>query len=467
MRSLFDRIGAYMMSRWGIRNGYRDVLVVGLPLVASMASATITQFTDRVFLGHYSLEALAASMAAGSTQFLFYAFFSGLASYVNVFIAQYTGAGRHRDVGPALWQGLWFTLFSTFCMALLAIPGDFIFSMAGHAPAVRELEVQYYRILCCATGFNIAMVTLGGFYTGRGITRPVMLVDIAGALLNIPLDYVLINGIGPFPELGIRGAGYATAISWAFSAVLFVIIIFTRENEEKFNIRSGWRLNSDRFKKLLHFGLPNGLEFFLDVFGFTVFILLVGRLGNVELAATNMVLTLNQFSFLPMVGFHIAAETLVGQAIGAKRPDEGEVAATSTVHMCLVWAGIMVFVFLVFPGVLTDMFRPADFTAAEYEPMKEMGQVLLWFVAFYTLFDAVAITYLGALKGAGDTRYVMKIIGTLSIFVMVLPIYLVLEVFHLGLYAGWMGVVAYVLALAFFAVRRFRQGHWKTMSVIG
>ncbi|NJB68307.1 MATE family multidrug resistance protein [Desulfobaculum xiamenense] len=455
-----------MISRWAVRNGYRDVLTIGLPLVASMASNTITQFTDRVFLAHYSLETLAASLSAGVVSFGFSAFFAGLASYVNVFVAQYTGAGRNLRVGPALWQGLWFALVAGLCMSALALPAEWIFTVAGHAPVVQAMEVDYYRILCFASAFSILDVVLGGFYTGRGITRPVMVVNLAGALLNIPLDYMFIYGFGPIPEMGIRGAGYATAIAWGFSAALFAVLIFTRKNEESFAVRSGWRVQPDLFRRLVRFGLPSGVEFFLDVFGFTVFILLVGRIGNVELAATNMVFSLNQFSFMPMIGLHIAVQSMVGQAVGAGCPDDGEAAATSTMHLCVGWAAVMALIYLLLPGPLTDLFRPDGFTAAQYAPVRDTGRILLMFVAFYTLFDAVAITYLGALKGAGDTAYTMRLIGAASMCAMVVPSYVALEVLHAGLYAGWLCVVSYVLLLAFFALRRFRRGHWRGMRVI-
>lgn len=454
------------IDRWSAPNGYRDVLRVGMPLVASMASATITMFTDRVFLGHYSLEALAASMTASTMNFQFIAFFSGLATYVNVFIAQYTGARQPYQVGPALWQGVWFSLLAAVCMVLLALPAEAIFAFGGHDPAVQVLEVEYYRILCYASGFNILTVTLGEFYTGRGLTRPVMVVNMIGAAVNIPLDYMLINGVGPFPELGIRGAGIATGVAWALTAVIFALMVFRRRNEEQYGVLSGWHWNPAKFKRLLVYGLPSGCEFFFDVFAFAFFILLVGRLGNVQLAATNMVLSVNHFSFMPMVGLHIAAQTLVGQAIGAGRPDDAAEATRSVLHLNVGWALVMMSIYLLFPDALSAMFRPTSFTPEQYAPVREAGRILLVIVAVYTLFDAVVFSYFGALKGAGDIRYTLKVMSLSSVFIMALGTYLILEVFHLGLYAAWGAMLAHIGTLMFFSWRRFRQGQWRSMSVI-
>ena len=97
-----------MLERWYGPGGYRELLAVGLPLVFSMVSHTVMQFTDRIFLGNYSLDAIAASLPAGIAAFLFLSFFMGVVEYVGVFVAQYTGAAAPERVGAALWQGLYF-----------------------------------------------------------------------------------------------------------------------------------------------------------------------------------------------------------------------------------------------------------------------------------------------------------------------------------------------------------------------
>ena len=95
-----------MIKRWGGTGGYREVLAVGLPLVVSMGSSTVMLFTDRMFLANYSVDAIAAALPAGIASFLFVCFFMGVGGYVNVFVAQYTGARRGDRVGASLWQGV-------------------------------------------------------------------------------------------------------------------------------------------------------------------------------------------------------------------------------------------------------------------------------------------------------------------------------------------------------------------------
>lgn len=454
------------LKRYYAPNGYQHVLRIGLPLSASMASATVTQFTDRMFLGNYSLEALAASLSASVTNYMIMSFFIGLVSYVNVFIAQYTGSEQHEKLGSALWQGMWVALGSSVIIALAAIPAEFIFSLAGHAPEVQALECSYYRILCLGSVSNMMAVCLSTFYSGRGMTRPIMIVNGIGALVNIPLDYAMINGVWGFPEMGIEGAGYATVISWTVTATLFALLVFGRNNEEKFSVLSSMGYSAKLMRRLLKYGLPNAMQMFIDLFGFTFFILLVGRLGNNELAATNMVFSLNHFTFLPMLGLHIAAETMVGQAIGAGKPEDGEKSATNCVHLCMVWAALVGAVFIFLPGPLLDVFKPSEFTPEQYAPIREAGRILLIYVACYSFIDGIGIVYMGALKGAGDTMFAMKTAGFVALFALILPSYLIIEVLHWNIYLAWACVILFVVLYASIAYWRFKAGGWKKLSVI-
>ena len=134
---------------------YKEVLRISLPLVLSMGATTVMEFTDRIFLGRYSMDALAASMPAGITSFLFTSFFLGTAGYVNVFIAQYIGANDNKGVGASLWQGIYFSIFGAVLMALIALPAVKLFAFIGHDPEIQQLEVIYFRILCYGTGASI------------------------------------------------------------------------------------------------------------------------------------------------------------------------------------------------------------------------------------------------------------------------------------------------------------------------
>jgi MATE family multidrug resistance protein len=304
------------------------------------------------------------------------------------------------------------------------------------------------------------------FYTGRGLTWTVMLVNMAGAALNIPLDYCLIYGVGPFPELGIVGAGIATVIASGTITVLFIILIFRKRNRSRFATWQARAFDRELFGRMMRYGLPSGIQFFLEIFGFTFFVQMVGRLGDLELAASNIVLAIESLSFLPMVGFHIGNATLMGQAIGRGRPEEGAYATTSAIHITLVYMMFLAMIFVLAPEPLLRLFRADQHTPAQYTDIMALGVILLRFVAAFSFFDALNLIFSSAIKGAGDTRFIMWTIGALSLGVMIIPVYVAVEVVGAGIYAAWTVATVYVCALGMAFMLRYRQGKWKRMRVI-
>lgn len=455
-----------LLKRWNQKNGYRESLVIGMPLVISMLSSTVMSFTDRMFLGNYSLEALGASLPANITAFLFLSFFFGVAEYIGVFVSQYTGATQYERVGAALWQGLWFCIPAGVLLASLWFMAEPLFYLGGHPPEIRELEVVYFRILTLAGGPFLVGICLSCFFSGRGMTKPVMLVNMAAAGINVPLDYCLINGIGPFPELGIVGAGIATAIGYTLPAVCFGFLVFTKANEECYRVLSAWRLDLKLMGRFLRFGLPGGVQFFLDMFAISFFVFMVGRIGPVELAATSIAISVYTLAFLPTIGMHFAASIMVGQAMGKGMPDDAAYATKSVLHLAMLYMGTMAIVFVVMPEPLLELFRTRGAAGADFGSVVAMGSTLLRYVAVFTLIDAVAIIYVGGLKGAGDTRFTMMTMGCASLGCMVVPVSLLSYFGMLGIHGPWLCLLAYVTALAVAFAYRFRKGPWRQIQVI-
>ncbi len=458
-------------TRWNRPNGYQDVLSISMPLVLSMMSNTVMAFTDRLFLGWYSISALSAATPAFLAVFVFQSFFMGVGEYLNVFVAQYTGAGQSRKVGAIIWQGIYFALAAWVVMAGLYFAAPSIFSLAGHPSAVRELEIIYFRIMSLGSGFVLLAVSLSCFYSGRGLTRVLMFVHMIGALINIPLDYVLINGVRfggrvVIPELGIAGAALATVFGSMLIAVILGVLVFRKKNEECFVVRSAWRLRPGLFARFFKYGLPSGLQFCLDILAVACFSFMVGRLGEYELAATNIVFSLHSLIFLPMVGMHIGVSVLTGQAIGRERPVEARQVARSALDLTLVYVVVIGVFFLIFPETLVRLFKTSTVTGKDFAPILSMGVVLLRFLVFFTLFDALTMIFGGVLKGAGDIYYVMRVIGVCAIFVLALPTWIGVTYLGFGIYAAWTVLTLYACSLGIWFYARFRQDGWMSKSII-
>jgi MATE family, multidrug efflux pump len=445
---------------------YRDVLRVSLPLVISMTTTVVMTFTDRVFLAHYSIDALAAALPAGITAFVLISFFADTAGYCNVFVAQYAGAGALPRVGSALWQAVYFALAAWLILAGLSFAGGPLFRLVGHAAEVQQLETTYFRVLCLGSGSYVLGMSLAGFFTGRGVTRPVMVIYIIAMFLNVPLDYALINGIWIFPELGILGAAIATVFSWASATLLLGLFVFTRENDQIFKVFKNRSFDAELFRRLLKYGVPSSLQFSLDVLAFMFFVLIVGRIGKVELAVTNIGIALDSVSFRPLIGFALGASTLVGQALGRNRPQEAVAAARATMSIVASYISVLVLLYVLMPQPLLDLFRPRNISPADFAAIRSRGIVVLRFVAAYLLLDGLYMISTAVLKGAGDTRFILWSMGLISFFGMMLPIYIGIEIFGMGLYYAWGCTVFFLCQLAALTFWRYSQGKWKTMRVI-
>lgn len=452
-------------SRWSAPGGYREFLVIAFPMILSTASWSIQHFVDRVFLTWYSTDALAASLPAAMTNFVFVSLFLGMAGYVNTFVAQYVGAGRSWRVGPSLWQGAYLALFSAGVGLLVAQLATPLFDLVGHDAAVRSNEVTYFRILCYGVGPLTLSTAMSCFYSGRGRTWPVLAVNVAATVFNIVVDYVLIFGRWGAPEMGMRGAAWATVGSAIFTTLLFVLLLSRSSYRREFAIFSGWRFDRALFGRLLRFGGPSGLNFMLDILSFTLFILIAGRIGRLELTATNLAFNINSLAFMPLIGAGIALSTMVGQRLGRDDPAAAEYCTWTGVHLALGYMGVMALAYSLLPDLFLMPYG-AGAQGPEFETARDMARQLLRFVAFYCVFDAAYMMFTAALKGAGDTRYVMLASLLMGVTIMVAPPLIAVEWFDAGVFVVWIFICAYLAAGAVVFYLRFRGGKWKSMRVI-
>lgn len=456
-----------LIQTWQKNQRYREVFAICLPLVMGMSAVTVMEFTDRVFLSNYSLEAISAASPASATAFLFLVLFGGVGSYCGVFIAQYSGAGRPEKIGSMLWQGIYFTIFSGIILLFIALfLTEPIFNLAGHDPEIRKLEIVYFRILCSGGVFYVANQTFSAFFSGRGLTRTVMIVNIIGMIVNIPLDFALIYGFSFFPELGIAGAGIATIISSGAIVAILVILTFTDKHEVSFKVKSNYSFDFEQLRRLLRYGVPGSMQLALDILAFVIFIMMVGRLGTVQLAATNIALSISAIAFMPSYGTSQGVGVLVGQALGRKQPKQGQYATISAIHLLLFYILIVDLIFIFFPEAIISIFIPDDALSTDFAPVLETAVPIMRIITCYLFLDALYMVFAGVLKGAGDTRYLMLCMLFAATFCFIGPLYIGIELLNMGVYFSWGCILLFVLSLFVLTGLRYRRGKWQTMSVI-
>jgi len=451
--------------RWNSPGGYRELLRIAIPLILSTSAWSIQHFVDRMFLTWYSPETIAAAMPAGVFNFMIMSLFIGTASYINTFVAQFHGAKQFRNIGPIIWQGIYIAIIGGIFHFLLIPLAKPIFGFIGHARDIQSLEIIYFQVLCLGAFPAIASSALSGFFSGRGKTWPLMWINFLVTATNIVLDYFLIFGNGGFPELGIKGAAIATVISACVGFLIYLIIILRPSFCKEYCTLSGWKPEFSLFRRLIKFGFPNGVQFFIDMAGFTAFLMIMGKLGRDSLAATNIAFNINNLAFMPMIGFGVAVSVLVGQHLGNDKPEFARKSAYSGFHITIFYMSAMAVLYLTYPELFIKPFVAGSEPQA-LASIRKTVVVLLKFVAVYSIFDTFNIIFAAAIKGAGDTRFVMRMLGILSVCLLIIPSYFALIVWKQSIFTGWAIVTIYIIALGVTFYVRFLGGKWKDMRVI-
>jgi MATE family multidrug resistance protein len=461
MKTLIHRAQRAVSHHWSKEGGYREFLAMAFPLILATGSWSVQHFVDRMFLTWYS----PAAMPAGMLNFTPLSLFQGMVGYVDVFIAQYYGANQRKMIGPVLWQGIYLALLGGLVILAISPFSQPIFNFIGHDPAVRENEIVFFRTLCYGAFPVLASVAMSGFFAGRGETWILVWVNVAATAVTIVLDYLLIFGNLGCPELGMQGAALATVASGVFTFLLYAVLIFRRRYLREFPALLNARLQRPLMQRLVRYGFPSGVQFFIDIIGFTAFIMIMGTLGTVSLAATNIALNINTLAFMPMLGGGIAVSVLVGQYQGKKRPDLAQRSAYSAFHICFGYMATVALLFVVVPDLFLAPFT-AKASPENIRALRPVVLVLMRFIAVYSLFDTLNIIFGGAIKGAGDTHFVMRMLAVISVCVLVIPTYVALIWLHAGLYTGWTIGSCYVAVLGIGFWLRFRNGKWKSIRVI-
>jgi MATE family multidrug resistance protein len=448
----------------GRPGGSRELLALALPLVVSQSFMTVQVFVDTVLLAWHDPREMAASFPAVMWFWLPFGLLQVTAGYVSTFVAQYTGANRPERVGPAVWQGIHFAVLAGLAFLLMVPAAPWLIAVGGHTRALQSLEVIYLQCLAWAALPMLVMAAINGFFSGRGQTWVVLGIEAAGTAVNVALALLLIFGRLGFPQLGIRGAGLATvAGSWTSAAVALALFAAPRYRRE-FRTLAGWRPERELFGRLMRFGGPAGAQVFLDVLVFHVFVQLVGRLGEAQTGATTLAVRLNMIAMLPMFGIGQAVSILVGQRLGANRPEVAEQTTWTGLAWVFAYMSSVAAVYVMLPRTLVRLFT-SDNPSGGFEEVAAIVPTLLIFVACYSLADAANVTFSFALRGAGDTRFVTMVTFVLAWPLMVFPTYYVVRSGR-SLYWAWGFATVYIVVMSVCFFLRFRTGKWKGMRVI-
>ncbi len=447
-------------------SNWKTVLKLAWPLIIANAFWNLQLTIDRIFLSHYSTEALGAAMAVMGVFWVPMALLQQTAAYAMTFVSQYAGAKQFEQIGPALWQAIYISLGGGLLILLLAPFSAWGFAWMDHDPNLQVLEVSYFNALLFSALPAAVLAAAGGYFSSVDKSSYVMWVNLVGLLSNVLFDSLLIFGLGPLPAMGVAGAGYATAIANVVAAAFSLYLVFSTPEQERFHLRRGWRIDFDLMRRYLRFGVPSGLQWALEGLAFTAFLIIIGRTqnGTAGLAASGIAVTLMMLSVLPSIGVAQAVSVLVGKHLGDKRPDLAEAYTWTGWQIVISYISLVSISFVFFPQFyLSWFFNPED--PILWQQVSIIVPYLLMAVALFTLFDSMNFIFSFALKGAGDTLFVTIIALILPWPLMVAPTWFTRHEAN-SVYLAWIAASFFIIVQALVFLGRFRRGKWKKMSVI-
>jgi MATE family multidrug resistance protein len=277
---------------------------------------------------------------------------------------------------------------------------------------------------------------------------------------NIAGNYLLIQPRLGLPGFGVAGAGWASVgASWL--GLLVILVPFLRDERS----RKPGRLRLSELARVLRFGLPNGINWFLEFFAFVLFInVVVAHLGTTVLAAMNVALQINSISFMPAFGVASAGAIMVGEAIGRRAHDEVWPIVKLTGAVTSIWMVSAGLLYFVAPTPIMSLFQPRNVPT---EVMVAVGASMLRLAAVWQLFDALALTLGEALRAAGDTTWCMGARIVLAWVVFTPVAWAAVLVFGGGVGTVMASVIAYVALLAGAFALRFASGRWRDIDLVG
>jgi MATE family multidrug resistance protein len=304
---------------------------------------------------------------------------------------------------------------------------------------------------------------LTGYFVGLGRTRVVMIANLLGVCVNLPLNWILVFGKLGIPPLGIEGAAIGTLGSTAFIVAILGISYLRSPLYRSYRGTGTWKPRRELLGKLLRFGAPAGAEMFVNVFAFNAFVLLMQSYGPA--VATSVTITFNWdlVAFIPMLGIGAAVTALAGQRIGAGDLRGARRTARLGLRVAWSYAGLMVIIFLVAAPALVKVFSHG-FTAGE-EAVLPLAQTMLRLAALYTLADATQVIFSGALRGAGDTRWVMIVSGILH-WIMAVGAFVFIKVLVLPPVIVWLFFIAFVISLSVAMFLRHHGTAWEKIHLV-
>lgn len=429
------------------------------PTLVEMFLVSLVGMADMIQVGRVGPEAITAVGLTNQPIMLLLAIFQALNVGTTTLVARFIGMGKPKDASDTLKQTFVLVILLGLAVSLFAgLTSSAILEFMGAEPEVIRVGTPYFRVVAFGFVFSALAMGLASALRGAGDTRTPMTVNLTANAVNVTFNYILIWGKFGFPRWGVFGAGVATTFSRVVAAVWFVIIVLRGKKQVRLDFKGGYRPNPEILKRILNVGFPAAMEQGVLRTGQVLFARVVSSLGTITFAAHQTSMNILSLTFMPGMAFATGCTTLVGQYLGAKRPEDAERCAYTSRNMGLAFGGAMALIFIFF-GKYIAMLYTNDMSVVL------ASALVLKIYAFAQPFQSIQFILAGGLRGAGDTKYPLYSTA-LGMWIGRVGLgWFFVNVVRMGLPGAWLGMAIDQIVRGIFISLRFRTGRWKEVRV--
>jgi putative MATE family efflux protein len=436
----------------------KTILLIALPIILESLAQNVLNITDTAFMGRMGEINLGAAAIGSLFYFVFIMIAFGLGVGAQIIIARRFGEGNLKMIGKTLMQTQYLML--TFAILVLVSSRIFLPEILDGIVAsepVREKAFDYlsFRLFGFIPAFLNA--SFRSFYVGIARTKVIIYTTIIMTIVNVLFNYFLIFGTCGFPELGISGAAIASVLAESCALVYFIIYTRLKVNNDKYRLFQFTPLNFPLIKRILRIASPLMLQYFVSLTCWFSFFLLIEKMGETQLAISNLIRSLYILMCLPIWGFSAVTNTLVSQLLGKGRSEQVMGMIPKVLSICLP-------VTLIITAFLAIFARQVLMVLTNDSMLIEQTLPVFYIILGAAPLLAIGIITFSALTGTGKT--VTGMIIEISILVVyVFFTWFVIKKLHWNLAAAWTVEYLYAILLGAISFLYMKSGKWKKSEV--
>lgn len=441
------------------RDIYQRTLQMAWPAAVESILVALVGAVDTMMVGGIGAAAIAAVGITNQPKLILMALIMSLNIGVTAVVARRRGEKNRQGALACLKQSL---MISTGISLLLSVLGFFfappLLRVAGAAEDILADSVTYFRVLMCGIMLTSISLTINAAQRGCGNTKISMRTNLTANIVNVIFDYLLIGGHFGFPQMGVAGAALATVLGNLVACIMSVWSVTKKDTFLTITGWKGWSFDKKTVTSVMNISSGAMVEQVFMRVGFFVYAAIVARLGTIAFSTHQICMNIIGLSFSFGDGLSVAAASLVGQSLGARRSDMAMIYGKTAQRVAFAASTLLFFLFIFGRYFLMRLFTVEPEIIAQ-------GAVIMIIIAFTTHAQTSQVVMTGSLRGAGDTKYV-ALTAFLSIAVVrPLLTWLLCIVCSVGLAGAWIALLIDQFMRMSFNLARFSHGKWTTKEI--